>query len=208
MASFDGKNLKQVIDPTVAKAFTHPLRGHVWVTICEQGTASPTEIANELDLDVSEVSYHFRELKKRNLIKLARTVQRRGFDEHFYEPCAPALDFDDADWMSIPAPIRSTFSADMLRQIIRELIDSLGAGSLDARDRHLSRTWLLLDERGWKEVGRAMQATLDRVQAIQERSAKRRESSLEPAVPASVVLGFFETVASISRREAGRSDTI
>jgi hypothetical protein len=208
MASLDGKNLKQVIDPTVAKAFTHPLRGHVWVTICEQGTASPTEIANELDLDVSEVSYHFRELKKRNLIKLARTVQRRGFDEHFYEPCAPALDFDDADWMSIPAPIRSTLSADMLRQIIKEMVDALGAGSLDARDRHLSRTWLLLDERGWKEVGRAMQAALDRVQTIQERCAKRRESSSEPGVPVSVVLGSFETVASISRREAGRSDAL
>lgn len=208
MASLDGKNLKQVIDPTVAKAFTHPLRGHVWVTICEQGTASPTEIANELDLDVSEVSYHFRELKKRNLIKLARTVQRRGFDEHFYEPCAPALDFDDADWMNIPAPIRSTLSADMLRQIITELIDALGAGALDARNRHLSRTWLLVDERGWKEVVRAMQAALDRVQAIQERCVKRRRDSQEPVVPISVVLGSFETVASISRRESGRTDAL
>jgi predicted ArsR family transcriptional regulator len=208
MASLDGKNLKQVIDPTVAKAFTHPLRGHVWVTICEQGIASPTEIANELDLDVSEVSYHFRELKKRDLIRLARTVQRRGFDEHFYEPCAPALDFNDVEWMDIPAPIRSTLSADMLRQIIKELIDALGAGSMDARNRHLSRTWLLVDERGWKEVGRAMQAALDRVQAIQERCAKRREDSLAPAVPISVVLGSFETVASISKRESGKTDAL
>jgi hypothetical protein len=208
MASLDGKNLKQVIDPTVAKAFTHPLRGHVWVTICERGIASPTEIANELDLDVSEVSYHFRELKKRDLIKLVRTVQRRGFDEHFYEPCAPVLDFDDIDWMEIPAPIRSTLSADMLRQIIQELIDALGAGSLDARNRHLSRTWLLVDERGWKEVVRAMQAALDRVQAIQERCAKRREDSPEPAVPISVVLGSFETVASISKRESGKTDAL
>jgi DNA-binding transcriptional ArsR family regulator len=208
MASLDGKNLKQVIDPTVAKAFTHPLRGHVWVTICEQGIASPTEIANELDLDVSEVSYHFRELKKRKLIKLARTVQRRGFDEHFYEPIAPALSFDDADWMSIPAPIRSTLTADMLRQIIKELIDALGSGSLDARDRHLSRTWLMVDERGWKELGRAMQATLDRVQAIHERCAKRRGDSLGSAIPVSVILGSFETVASISKRESGRTDAL
>jgi DNA-binding transcriptional ArsR family regulator len=208
MASLDGKNLKQVIDPTVAKAFTHPLRGHVWVTICERGITSPTEIANELDLDVSEVSYHFRELKKRDLIRLVRTVQRRGFDEHFYEPCAPVLDFDDLDWMEIPAPIRSTLSADMLRQIIKELIEALGAGSFDARNRHLSRTWLLVDERGWKEVARAMQAALDRVQAIQERCAKRREGSVEPAVPISVVLGSFETVASISKRESGRTDAL
>lgn len=208
MASLDGKNLKQVIDPTVAKAFTHPLRGHVWVTICERGIASPTEIANELDLDVSEVSYHFRELKKRDLIRLVCTVQRRGFDEHFYEPCAPVVHFDDADWMDIPAPIRATLSADMLRQIITELIDALEAGALDARNRHLSRTWLLVDERGWKEVARAMQAALDRIQAIQQRCAKRLEDSPQPAVPVSVLLGSFETVASISKRGSGRTDAL
>jgi DNA-binding transcriptional ArsR family regulator len=206
--SLKGKKLKQVIDPTVAKAFTHPLRGHVWVTVCERGIASPTEIAGELDLEVSEVSYHFRELKKRNLIRLVRTVPRRGFDEHFYEPWVPALHFDDFDWMRLPAPIRSTFSADMLRQIIEELVDALGAGSFDARNRHLSRTWLSVDERGWKELMRAMKAALDRIQAIQERSAKRREISSEPGIPVSVLLASFETIASISRREGGETDTL
>lgn len=115
MANLHGKELKQVIDPRLAKAFTHPLRGHVWATVCEKGIASPTEIAAELDLDVSDVSYHFRELKKRNLIRLVRTVQRRGFDEHFYEPCSPVLYFDDFDWMEIPASMRRTLSADMLQ---------------------------------------------------------------------------------------------
>ncbi len=208
MASLHGKKLKQVIDPTVAKAFTHPLRGHVWVTVCERGVASPTEIADELGLEVSEVSYHFRELKRRNLIRLARTVPRRGFDEHFYEPCVPALHFDDFDWMKIPAPIRATFSADTLRQIIEELIGALDVGSFDARSRHLSRTWLLVDERGWRELMRALKAALDRIQAIQERSVKRREASSEPGVPVSVVLACFETIASISRREAGRTDAL
>lgn len=208
MASLQGKKLKQVIDPTVAKAFTHPLRGHVWVTVCERGIASPTEIAEELDLEVSEVSYHFRELKKRNLIRLVRTVPRRGFDEHFYEPCVPALHFDDFDWMKLPAPIRSTFSADMLRQIIEELVDALDAGSFDARSRHLSRTWLSVDERGWKELMRAMKAALDRIQAIQERSTKRRETSSEPGISVSIMLASFETIASVSRREAGGTDTL
>ena len=208
MASLQGKKLKQVIDPTVAKAFTHPLRGHVWVTVCERGIASPTEIADELDLEVSEVSYHFRELKRRNLIRLVRTVPRRGFDEHFYEPCVPALHFDDFDWMKIPAPIRSTFSAGMLRQIIEELVEALEVGSFDARSRHLSRTWLLVDERGWRELTRALKTALDRFQAIQERSAKRRKTSSEPGIPVSIVLASFETIASISRREAGRTDAL
>src|SRR5260221_12408260 len=112
MASLKGKNLKQVIDPTLAKAFTHPLRGHVWVTICEKGIASPAEIAGELELDVSEVSYHFRELKRRKLIRLVRTVQRRGFDEHFYEPCTPVLHFNAFERIERCAAIRSPFSGE------------------------------------------------------------------------------------------------
>lgn len=208
MASLHGKKLKQVIDPTVAKAFTHPLRGHIWVTLFERGEVSPTEIADELELKVTEVSYHFRALNRRNLIRLVRKVPRRGVDEHFYKPVSPAFFFEDADWMKLPLGIRSTFSGEMLRQIIEGLTEALGAGSFDARNRHLSQSWLSLDERGWKELMRAMKTALDRIQAIQERSTKRCEASSEPGIPVSVVLASFETIAGISRREAGRTDAL
>lgn len=208
MASFHGKQLKQVIDPNLAKAFTHPLRGHIWVTLFERGVVSPAEIAEELGLDVSDVSYHFRELKKRKLIELVRTVQRRGFDEHFYEPVAPAFHFDDADWMKLPAGIRSTFSGEMLRQMIEQLTCALQAGSFDARNRHLSQSWLMVDEQGWKELMRVVQSALDRVVAIQERCAKRRKESAEPMIPVSLVMASFETADSVSRRRAGRTDRL
>lgn len=208
MASFDGKNLKQVIDPTVAKVFTHPLRGHIWVTLFERGLVSPTEIANELDLDVSEVSYHFRELNKRKLVKLARTVQRRGFDEHFYEPITPAIHFDAAAWMKLPPGIRATFSGEMLRQIIDGLTEALNAGSFDARDRHLSQTWLLVDERGWRELMRTVERALHQVMAIQTRCAERRQGSSDPGIPVAVVMASFETPESISKHEAGETDAL
>ncbi len=202
MASLQGKKLKQVIDPTLAKAFTHPLRGHVWVTLFERGVVSPAEIADELELDVSDVSYHFRELKRRKLIRLVRTVQRRGFDEHFYEPIAPAFNFDDADWMKIPPGIRSSLSGEMVRQIIDQLVDAVQAGSFDARSRHLSQTWLTVDEQGWKELMRAGQAALNRVLAIQERCDERRKASSEEGVQVAVVLASFETAASLAQRNA------
>ncbi len=208
MTSLDGKKLKQVIDPTLAKAFTHPLRGHVWVTICERGIVSPTEIANELDLEVTEVSYHFRKLHKKNLIRLARTVQRRGFEEHFYEPCAPALYFEDFDWMEIPETIRASFSGDMLRRVIEEMIGAFQAGSFDARNRHLSRTWLMLDERGWKELMRLLLRTLAQVQAIQGRSAERCKESAETVIPVEVVISAFETAAKVAPSDAGETETL
>jgi Helix-turn-helix domain len=206
MATVQGMQLKQVIDPRVAKAFTHPLRGHVWVTLCERGEASPKEIADELGILVSEVSYHFRELKKRRLIKLVRTEQRRGFAEHFYEPKEPVLYFDDSDWMRIPAPIRSTFSGDMLRQIIEEAVMALEAGSFDARSRHLSRTWLLVDEQGWKEVMQVAEGALEQILAIQKLCVKRRAKSSQPGIPVSVVMASFETAAGIARRDAGHDN--
>lgn len=208
MANLHGKKLKRVIDPTLAKAFTHPLRGHVWVTLFERGVVSPTEIANELELEVSDVSYHFRELKKRKLIRLVRTVQRRGFDEHFYEPIAPAFYFDEATWMSLPAQIRSSLSGEMVRQIIDQLTCALEAGSFDARNRHLSQTWLLVDEQGWTELTRAMRSALKRISVIQERCATRRKESSEPGISVSLVMTSFETAAGISRREAGKTDTL
>lgn len=196
MADLQGKPLKQVIDPTLAKAFTHPLRGHIWVTLFERGEVSPTEIAKELDLEASEVSYHFRKLQKKKLIRLVRTVQRRGFDEHFYEPAAPAFRFDDATWMKLPEGVRSAFSGEMVRHIIDEFTGALEAGCFDARNRHLSRTWLMVDERGWKELMRTMKRTLDRVIVIQERCAKRQAQSPQDGIPVSVALAAFETVAS------------
>lgn len=202
MATVHGKPLKQVIDPSLAKAFTHPLRGHVWVTICEKGVTSPKEIAEEIGLDVTEVSYHFRELKRRRLVKLVRTEQRRGFAEHFYEPTSPILYFDDFDWMEIPREIRASFSGDMLRQIIEEAIAAFVVGSFDARSRHLSRSWLLVDEKGWGELMAIVQEALERVLAIQKLCAKRLRKSGEQGIPVAVVLAAFETAASISQRDA------
>ena len=79
MAAAEGKKqLKQIIEPRLAKAFTHPLRGHIWVTICEQGVASPREIADETGIDVSEISYHFRNLRKNELSRMA--MERMGIE--------------------------------------------------------------------------------------------------------------------------------
>jgi hypothetical protein len=204
MASLEGKKLKQVIEPTLAKAFTHPLRGHVWVTLFERGEVSPTEIATELELEVHEVSYHFRDLKRRNLIRLARTQQgRRGFEEHFYEPVAPALHFDDAEWMRLPEGIRSTFSGEMVRQIIEGLTEALEAGSFDARDRHLSQSWILVDERGWGELIRAAKKALDRFLAIGEICTERRKVTGEAGIPVGLAMAVFETADSISKRQGG-----
>jgi DNA-binding transcriptional ArsR family regulator len=203
-----GKKLKRVIDPALAKVFTHPLRGHVWVVLFEVGELSATEIANELGLESEDVSYHFRALARGKLIQLVRTERRRGFDEHFYSPMVPALSFDDAEWRTLPTGVRATFSSEMLSQIIESFVQAFKAGSFDARERHLSRSWLLVDERGWSEAQRVSQRTLDQYRAIHERSAKRNEGSGERLIPVSAVIAAFETAAAVSKHEAGEADVL
>ena len=208
MAKFDEKKLKKVIEPTLAKAFTHPLRGHVWIVLFEKGEASPTEVADELGLEVNEVSYHFRKLDRRGLIKVVRTEKRRGFDEHFYQPVVPALEFDEAQWMNLPAGIRASFSGEMLRGIIESFVDALETGVFDARDRHLSRTWLLVDEQGWREAQQVARRALNGFQAVHERCAERGKDSTKPQIPVAIVIAAFETAASISAGEAGKTDAL
>ncbi len=206
MADLDGKKLKQVIDPTLAKACTHPLRGHIWVTLFERGILSPSDVADELGLEVEDVSYHFRKLHRQELARLVQVVRRRGFDEHIYEPMAPALRFDDADWMALPAGIRSTFSGEMLKQIIEELIEALKSGSFDARNRHLSRSWMLVDERGLEEAMQVAKTTLEHFEAIHKRCAGRLKTSSDTGIPVSIAMAVFQTAESIARREGRAKD--
>ncbi|HEX6687249.1 MAG TPA: helix-turn-helix domain-containing protein, partial [Solirubrobacterales bacterium] len=209
MADLDGKKLKQVIDPTLAKAFTHPLRGHVWVTLFERGEASPSDIASELGLKVDDVDYHFRELARRGLIKLIRTQRgQRGFDKHVYEPVAPALNLDDAKWMELPKEVRVAFSGEMVRQLIQGITAALEAGSFDARDRHLSQSWVLVDEQGWGELMAAAQQALERFLAIGELAGARRKTTGEAGIPVCLMIAAFETADSMSRRQAGESEEL
>jgi len=46
--------------------------------------AGPKEIAQEIDEDVSLVSYHVKALAKLDFVEVVREVKRRGATEHFY----------------------------------------------------------------------------------------------------------------------------
>lgn len=206
MVNLEGKKLKQFIDPNVAKAFTHPLRGHVWVTLFEKGETSATEIAAELELEPNDVSYHFRELRRRGLAKLDRVVRRRGFEEYIYKPVLPAFDFDDAEWMELPRELRATLSGELVRQVVEALTEALAAGSFDARNRHLSLTWLLVDERGWEEAMEVAQRAVREFRAIHERCAKQRKKASKPGIPLAVTMAAFETAASAAAHETGETE--
>lgn len=202
MAYLNGKRLKQVLDPTIAKGLSHRLRGHLWITACEQGCISPSGAAAELGLTAGDLNYHFGVLVRLGLFKPRGTRPgKRALDKHFYEACVPALHFDDVAWMKIPSQIRETFSADAARTAIEEIIEALNTGSFDARNRHLSHLWLLVDERGWKEVMDDTSRLLRRILAVQKRCAGLELAESGSGIPLSIVIAAFETAAGISRED-------
>jgi DNA-binding transcriptional ArsR family regulator len=194
----DGK-LKKVIDPTVAKALSHPFRSHILVTLGDR-IASPKEIADELGIDPRDLDYHIKVLIGVGMIRLVRTEKRRGAREHFYELIEPLFNFDDREWSKMPELIQSSFSASLLRIVVDEAVEALQAGTFNARANHQSRTPLILDERGYDKVTKLMDETLQKVLEIGKKSAQDLNTMGKEGIPAEVFMVGFETAAGVRQR--------
>lgn len=70
----------------------HPVRRQIIrMVVKEQEALSPSKTAARLDVHLSVVSYHYRELVKAGVLRLAFTRPRRGAAEHFYRPVEAAI---------------------------------------------------------------------------------------------------------------------
>jgi DNA-binding transcriptional ArsR family regulator len=75
-------------------------RVEIFALLCER-IASPKEISDELEEDLSKVSYHVNVLRECRLVVLDRKTPRRGAVEHFYRAATPTLIPPDA-WDNLP----------------------------------------------------------------------------------------------------------
>lgn len=191
--------LKQIIDPVLAKALTHPMRGHILLVIGERGVASPKELGRALHIDLKEVSYHVRSLKTRRLIRLVRTERRRGVREHYYELTEPLVYFDDSDWEGLPRQIKGRFSFSLLKTAVADAVDALQVGTFDTADCHHSRMTMPVDEQGRREATEVLRIALDRLVEIQDSCAARMTLPSDEAIPFAVYMAAFETAAGAER---------
>jgi DNA-binding transcriptional ArsR family regulator len=192
------RKLRQVMDPAVAKALSHPLRSHILVTLGDR-IASPTEIARELGLAARDLDYHVKVLTEIGMIRLVRTEQRRGVQEHFYELARPILNIDDQRWRGIPAEIRGLLSTSLLQLTVDDALAALRAGTFNARDSHQSRTSMILDEQGWADVTGVMRRALEEMLGVRRESERRQRASTGRGIPVEVVMMGFETAAGNGR---------
>lgn len=126
------------------------------------------------------------------MIELVAEERRRGAVEHFYQ-AVPRPQMSGADWEKLSLAERQDFSAWTLQLLLADATDSLSAGTFDARtDRHLSRTQLQLDERGWEELVAVKTEALRATRAVKEASAKRLRAGGERGFPVLSSMSCFE----------------
>jgi len=201
LRKLNGK-LKRVIDPTLAQALSHPLRGHVLATLGDR-IASPNEIAKELGINARDLNYHVKVLARMGMIRLVRTEKRRGVREHFYELTLPLVYFDELAWKQMPEPIQSSFSASLLQVVMEEAVAALRAGTFNARSSHQSRTPMILDEQGCGKLANLMNDTLEKVLEIRDKCAEDLKKTGRDGIPIEVFMMGFETAAGMMQAAGG-----
>jgi DNA-binding transcriptional ArsR family regulator len=185
------RSINEINDPRLVKALAHPLRVSI-LSALEHRVASPSELAEELEVPLPNLSYHIRMLVQLDMLKLVKTRPRRGAIEHYYQ-AKGRVSVTDKAWGEVPTLVKEAMVSASLRQV-GEYVDTAAArGGFDAAEAHLSRQPVRLDQRGWKELSKKMETLFKDVQRIQAEADKRqKETDHVDEVDAGVVLMLFQ----------------
>jgi DNA-binding transcriptional ArsR family regulator len=180
------------ISKALMRAASSPTRVQAYSIVAER-IASPKEIAEQLGIsDVSNVSYHLRELARLELVEIVETKKRRGATEHFYRSQHRPL-VSEAEWKEFSPKERENFTTWAIQLILIDVARSMTTGVFDQRDdRHLTRTPLQVDEQGWEELVQIHLDAFYRTLEVQARSDQRRSGSREPSFLVYSTLMLFE----------------
>lgn len=173
------------------KAMGHPVRAAV-LRILADRTASPAEMARELDEELSNVSYHTKQLVEFECAELVSTRPVRGALEHFYRATERHL-IDTEEWEELDPVMAEDLVCEFMQKILDDFIASARAQLVGGdKDFHLTRTPLVLDEQGLEEALEAHERARLEILEIESRSADRLVKSGQPGIHASSSQGCFK----------------
>ena len=161
-----------ITDPTVAKAYSHPLRIEI-LGLLDNRVASPRQLANELGTGLSATSYHVRQLAALKLIRLVRRRQVRGAIEHYYTATVrPTI--TDAGWGRVPRIVKRAYLGGKITQIGKEVAAAAEQGGFDHDDMHLTRTSLRLSSEEWDAAAEILTRAFKEIEALGTEGAAAR----------------------------------
>ena len=182
--------INEINDPRLVKALAHPLRVSI-LSALEHRTASPSQLAEELDVPLPNLSYHIRMLVQLDLLKLVKTRPRRGAIEHYYQAKGRIVVSDKA-WGEVPSLVKEAMVSAALKQAGEFVESGAARGGFEDSNAHLSRQALKLDRKAWQELSKRVSALHEYAVDLQRESEKRRnESDHHDEVDAGLVMMLF-----------------
>lgn len=166
------------LDKRIAKALSHPLRTEIIAILSDQ-VASPREMADILGEELTNVSYHTKELLKLECIEVVDREQVRGALKTRYRATTRML-LDHEDWDRLSKGTRTGISLNAINEVIRRASDAVERGSFDGRkDRIVATVKMDVDEQGWVEANQAVRTAVERLLEIEEEAAGRKAEGAE-----------------------------
>jgi hypothetical protein len=154
--------------------------------------SSPARFAQETDLDVKRVAYHFRELADLGFIELVDQTPKRGSVEHFYEPKTTALAWQ-REWSQMPPVFKQQMLALTERLSVEALGAAIDAGTFEAReDTVLAQDTMRLDEESATRAMALMAGTVEELMRLGEDAASLLRESGEDGVLISYLAVSYE----------------
>lgn len=187
------------LDHRIVKALAHPLRQNI-LTILNERVASPSEISEELDERLGNVSYHVRTLLDLGCIELVSTTPRRGAVEHHYRAVMRPF-FSKDDWAQMPASTRRSAHDAALKAIVKDVVATAEANGFDTPEDVVARVTGDLDAKGRADLAKLLQATREKAEKIFADSGKRLAGK-DGAIASQVALiGFAQATAPAKKAQ-------
>jgi len=169
----------------------HPVRAAVLRILVER-TSSPAEMARELDEDLSNVSYHTKQLVELECAELVSTRPVRGALEHFYRATERSY-VDGEDWDDLDPGMAETILSEAMQKSLDDFVAAAQARTISNGGAfHMTRTPLLLDEEGLKEALAAHEQARLELLDIAARSAERMIESGDEGINVSSSQACFK----------------
>jgi DNA-binding transcriptional ArsR family regulator len=182
-----GKSIEEVVE----YALGHRIRVYV-LTILNEGTYTPDQIAQIIGEPLNKVAHHIRELLDGGSIELAKVRKVRNADQHYYRAVEMPFYSDEEVWAMTPQQ-RQVSAGIVLQCMMAEGLAAFWAGKIrDDPRTWLAWRWFNVDEQGREDIAEEQQKFWDRMQAIEAESTNRRVESGEEAKSIVVATMGFE----------------
>lgn len=181
----------RLINQRLITALAHPTRVHA-VTVLNERTASPAELAKELERPVRHVTYHLEVLEELGCVELAKSEPASGgrVVEHFYRATVRPW-FDQETWEKMADSEALGLTMPILALMSEDIAQSMVAGTFnDPSNNHVSRTPMVVDGEGWIETITLLNSTLEELIAIQGRVSNRSAPDTETMLTKVEIIQF------------------